>query len=101
MLERGAEPNIADSAQGLTALHYAVAAGNGTTVTKLREHGAMVRANHAGISPLHWAADAGRLDLMQLLLDNNFDAENVLAARDAEHGHTPLAHLATALTAYV
>ncbi|MGI9515864.1 MAG: ankyrin repeat domain-containing protein [Pirellulaceae bacterium] len=59
-----------------------------TRVKTLLDYGADVNKDHYGLSALHYATRAGRLPLIQLLLDRGADVHR----RDND-GLTPLAHL--------
>ncbi|PSC73598.1 ankyrin repeat protein [Micractinium conductrix] len=85
LLRRGADVNVAPR-QGLTALFMAAAVGVGLPcVRALIAGGADVNARALGsFTPLHVAAEGGKVELAQALLEAGADPQ----ARD-EHGHTP------------
>src|SRR5689334_2379100 len=57
---------------GLTPLFYAINGGDATVVAFLIRKGANVAAQDLkGQTPLHRAAEKGRIELMKLLLDSN------------------------------
>ena len=97
LLEKGADPNIRDPADGKTALHHyrrsALARASIATVKTLLEHGASPElADHEGETPLHAIAHTGTLEECKLCLDRCADA---VLHRETPHGET-LLHYAAA-----
>ena len=85
LLERGAEPNMADQ-HGRAPLHYATSEGHKDVVQNLLDRGAEPNmAAQNGWTPLHSAANKGHKEVVQLLLDRG--AEPNMAD---QHGRTPL-----------
>jgi ankyrin repeat protein len=95
LLAAGADPNGPPSVE-LPPLHFCAANGQADMATILLNHGAKLdlaqasqseiyRSMPAGATPLHWAANWGRLELVRLLLKRgaNVRATNVV-------GETPI-----------
>jgi uncharacterized protein len=73
--QKGVNLNAA-SAEGSTALHFAVNAGQATVVQSLLAAGAdITKRNLAGVTPLHLAILDGETAIMKLLLANGADAK--------------------------
>lgn len=72
-------------------LWYPIIGDGGVDAAKLLlERGAQVeRQHHLGTTALHWAAMAGRTEMIELLLDNGADIDRVGRKFDAS-GQTPL-----------
>ena len=79
-----------------TALHYACQKGNIEIITTLlEEEASIVAARCNGITPLHIAAQVGRVDVMKQFLGKGGlrEVRNIINVRD-NYGQTPL-HYAT------
>jgi uncharacterized protein len=76
LLARGADPNTPSrNAQGVNALHAALAGPTPDLARRLVDAGANVNARQqSGVTPLHEAAHIGRADLVRLLLEHGADA---------------------------
>jgi ankyrin repeat protein len=82
LIERGADVN-ALSADGTSALHWAVHLGDEETARLLLRHGAHHdQMNSYGLAPLHVAAGEGRASLVQILLEAG--ASTKLQGRNGE-----------------
>jgi uncharacterized protein len=82
LIEKGADVN-ATSADGTSALHWAVHVGDDETARLLLRHDARVdQVNRYGLAPLHVAAAEGRQNLVQLLLESG--ASTNLRGRNGE-----------------
>ncbi|HEX3704105.1 MAG TPA: ankyrin repeat domain-containing protein [Vicinamibacterales bacterium] len=99
LLDHGADVNqSASNAQRVTALHGAVARGNGPLASLLLERGANPNVRQeAGLAPLHEAAANGNVELVRLLIDHGAqvdirtDAGKTPADFAQERGHPELA----------
>ena len=88
LLDRGAEPNIADT-EGYTSLHLAALNGHNDVVLLLLDRGAEPNMiNEDGVTPLIFASRYGNTEVVQFLLDRKADP-NV----SDQEGYTPL-HIA-------
>lgn len=77
LLAHGADPNTPSrNAQGVNALHAALAGPTPDLACPLLEAGADVNARQqSGVTPLHEAAHIGRADLVRLLLEHGADVD--------------------------
>jgi ankyrin repeat protein len=67
LLAKGADPNVASSEQGVTALMFAAYFGHVDIVNALVQKGARVDAKDGGGSgPIDWAAVGGRKEIAKL-----------------------------------
>lgn len=86
LLEYGADPEVAETLHGNTALHIAAENGRADLALILLDGGADPNSrNHYGATPLHAAAEKGTAKVVRLLLKRGADA----GARDAWE-RTPL-----------
>ncbi|MBN8827323.1 MAG: ankyrin repeat domain-containing protein [Sphingobacteriia bacterium] len=73
LLEKGANPNVADKS-GLTPLHHAVYSGQSPMIKLLILYGADVNAKDClGMTPLHIAASFNDTGMVELLLEKGAD----------------------------
>ena len=78
LLNKGANPNVADKAEGLTALQWATMANNVRGVELMLAKGANINAKGPGLNSstsLRLAVGNGDLELVKLLLKNGADIE--------------------------
>ncbi|HPF99229.1 MAG TPA: ankyrin repeat domain-containing protein [Kiritimatiellia bacterium] len=76
LLERGADPNVADSVGGATPLHFAAGAGNEQSVELLLAAKAYAgAADGDGFLPIHRAAETGSVAAVAAFVSIGFDAD--------------------------
>jgi ankyrin repeat protein len=80
LIRKGADVNIANN-NGITALHRAAGSGNTAGLAEiLLNEGANVEARSSEkfgeMTPLHWAADDGSHEVLQLLINKHADIES-------------------------
>ncbi len=86
LLQHGADPNVQDTAHGLTALHYAAGNPRLATAQVLLKHDAKVNVQSKdGKTPLHFAVRNGNQEFTTLLLEHGADPN----LQDS-NGETPL-----------
>lgn len=88
LLAGGADPRLGDRPTSTTPLHATVAAGHGPEIAQalLEASQACVNAsNSAGQAALHLAAEAGRVDLVSLLLQHGADPNMEDGQRHTAH----------------
>lgn len=74
LVEEGADINAETEQGGLTALRYAIMAGNYEMTTYLIENGADVsQENEHGWTPLHTAARYGHMEILNFLIQEGAD----------------------------
>lgn len=80
LLERGADPNVADSVGSATPLHFAAGAGNDQCVELLLAAKAYAgAADGDGFLPIHRAAETGSVSCAAALVSVGFDADTPTA----------------------
>ncbi|EFY86458.1 hypothetical protein J3458_009526 [Metarhizium acridum] len=86
LLEKGASPNVKDTAWGTPALCFALESGTPDLVRLLLEHGADTDVvTSAGEPPLMCAVDKGKMAEARMLLEHGADADGA-----NRQGKTPL-----------
>ena len=85
LLEAGADAR-ATTTTGVTTLHMAAASGSAIAERSLIAHGADVNAKESAWqqTPLMWAANEGRIEAAQVLIDAGADLEAASAAVDVK-----------------
>ena len=78
LLVAGASVNHTDGS-GNTAIHKASANGEVGCLRVLKEFGAIYLGNKQGNLPTHWAAQNGKVETLQFLIDNYADQIDMLA----------------------
>lgn len=99
LLKNGADPNISNSVDGFTPLHYAITKGRETIIDRLLadEKLNLTTLSQWGYSPFHATAEKGNKKIMQALLDklkkqgkNEKQIADLLNTQDTRTGKTPL-----------